>query len=279
MTKKINFDKSIKLLLITFKVNLYKMKDRVIINPTTLKGFEIQNRIKELMGTTLNEGQNKNSSVELTKIGPDGKVYGIVRENQDHYIKIVNGDKNNNLIAEDFSYIGGLQNKKSEAYPSYAKAIKHLNLKFLSISESLGKTEHINVFKNDNLLSEHHMYSPMVGFSSERGMGDSDEYVLDDLDEVIELTELEQSIDDMRTEDNSRSILCPECGGDGEVLVGSKLLECSTCGGVGEIPKRTTNQFGGLHETEKKKRLSIESAINDLDDIIDNLGSSKKKIK
>ena len=52
------------------------------------------------------------------------------------------------LINEDFKYIGGLQNKKSEAYPSYAKAIKHLNLKFNSLAESFDAGHNINVFEN-----------------------------------------------------------------------------------------------------------------------------------
>ncbi len=39
--------------------------------------------------------------------------------------------KTSNILSEDFNYIGGLMNKTSEAYPSYAKAIKQLNLKNL----------------------------------------------------------------------------------------------------------------------------------------------------
>ena len=82
-----------------------------------------------------------------------------------------------NLIAEDFSYIGGLQNKKSEAYPSYAKAIKHLNLKFISLNEAYGKDKHINVFQDDNLLKEDiaSFYQPTgSGFSNEGNLGGHD---------------------------------------------------------------------------------------------------------
>lgn len=126
------------------------MKDK--ITPVGLKGNEINERMKALMGIqTINENK-KTSVVELTKMGPDGKVYGIVRENHEYYIKVTN--KKNNILTEDFSYIGGLQNKKQEAYPSYSKAIKQLNLKFNSLNEAYGKLGQINVFEDDNLLNE-----------------------------------------------------------------------------------------------------------------------------
>lgn len=118
------------------------------IKPNGLKGNQVLDRMRELMGGTINESIN-NSVVELTKVGPNGIVYGIVRENHEYYIKT--SEKKTDLIAENFSYIGGLKNKKSEAYPTYAKAIKQLNLKFLSINESFGG-DRVNVFKNDNLM-------------------------------------------------------------------------------------------------------------------------------
>lgn len=126
------------------------MKDN--IKPIGLKGYEITERMKELMGITPVDAPIKTSVIELTKLGPDEKVYGIVRENHEYYIKIAS--KKDSLTSEDFGYIGGLKNKKSEAYPSYAKAIKHLNLKFNSLNEALSKSGQINVFKNDNLITE-----------------------------------------------------------------------------------------------------------------------------
>lgn len=147
------------------------------INPIGLKGNEINERMKQLMGMTpMNEGLSR-STVELTKIGPDGKTYGIVRENHEYYIKI--SDKTSNLTVEDFKYIGGLQNKKQEAYPSYAKATKHLNLKFNSICESYGIVNTFNVFVDDKLLSEHHPYKADQALSATKGMGDSQEYIVD----------------------------------------------------------------------------------------------------
>ena len=136
------------------------------INPMGLKGNQINERMKELMGiSTINENTTK-SAVELTKIGPDGKAYAIVRENHEYYIKVA--DKSTNLLSEDFKYIGGLQNKKSEAYPSYAKAIKHLNLNFKSLAEAYGKGGDINVFVDDNLINENAIAG---GFSSHSGNG------------------------------------------------------------------------------------------------------------
>lgn len=126
------------------------MKER--ISPIGLKGNQITERIKELMGIQPVIENKKTSVVELTKLGPDGNVYGIVRENHEYYIKMTN--KKENLKTEDFLYIGGLKNKKQEAYPSYAKAIKHLNLKFNSLNEAYGKSGQINVFQDDNLLNE-----------------------------------------------------------------------------------------------------------------------------
>ena len=145
--------------------NIFPMK-KAIISPVGLKGNEINERMKQLMGIqSINENKS-NIVVELTKIGPDGNAYAIIRENHEWYIK--KASKTKNLVAEDFKYIGGLQNKKQEAYPSYAKAIKHLNLKFRSLAEAYNYDGEINVFLNDNLLSEMAM---AAGFSEMKGNG------------------------------------------------------------------------------------------------------------
>jgi hypothetical protein len=134
------------------------------VNPVGLKGNEINQRMIELMGIKPIVENKSTSVVELTKLGPDGKVYGIVRENHDYYIKVT--DKTSGLISEDFKYIGGLQNKKSEVYPSYAKAIKHLNLNFKSLAEAHGRGGDINIFEDDKLLAE-----DIAGFSQMEGLG------------------------------------------------------------------------------------------------------------
>jgi len=183
------------------------MKNKQIISPVGLKGNQILERQLSLMGIKpINENENKsNSAVELTKIGPDGNAYAIVRENHDYYIKRT--DKTTGLVLEDFKYIGGLQNKKSEAYPSYAKAIKQLNLKFKSLAEAFNKGGDINVFEDDNLLTEAGIagFSQMEGsgFSGENNFEKSDEMYKEEVDEEEtleeeeELNEFEQAIQEM----------------------------------------------------------------------------------
>ncbi len=154
------------------------MKNKQFINPVGLKGKEIHERQLALMGIkpiTENE-EKKNSAVELTKVGPDGNAYAIVRENHEYYIKKSN--KTTGLMLEDFKYIGGLQNKKDEAYLSYAKAIKQLNLKFKSLAEAYNRGGDINVFEDDNLL-EHHPLKADMTLSATKGIGDNQEYVVD----------------------------------------------------------------------------------------------------
>ena len=169
------------------------MKNPLIVRPTGLKGNEKINRMVELMGNTSLNEDIKNSAIELTKMGPDGKVYGIVREGHEYYIKVTN--KKSNLINEDFNYIGGLGNKKSEAYPTYAKAIKKLNLKFISLNEAHDKSDKYNVFEDDNLLTE------SIAVYHEGGNGFSNEGNLEGneplLEEEVALTELEETIDGM----------------------------------------------------------------------------------
>lgn len=211
------------------------------IKPVGLKGNEVTNRIKELMSlNSVNESVSSRYVPELSKMGPDGNVYAIVRENHEYYIKTTN--KKENLIVEDFNYIGGLKNKKSEAYPTYAKAIKHLNLKFNSIADALGKVNTINVFEDDGLVNE----SGVAGFSDMTGNGFSGEGNLNgdkpmkidgDSEDEDELTEAEKAVDDM--------------------------TKC-------EIEEKPIKE---------SRKLSIVRAIADMDNIIESLNESKVKKK
>jgi hypothetical protein len=168
------------------------MKKNNIIKPTGLKGTEALNRVRELMNLQpITEATKSSSVVELSKLGPDGKVYGIVREKHEFYIKVA--ENKQTLINEDFKYIGGLQNKKSNAYPTYAEALKKLNLKFISINESLGKSGQVNVFTNDNLITETKSAGSM-GFTNEGNLEGNEDLPIE---EEVELTEVEQAIDEM----------------------------------------------------------------------------------
>jgi hypothetical protein len=201
------------------------MKKTVLINPTGLKGSEINERMKELMGIKPITENKSSIVVELTKKGPDGNSYAVIRENHEWYIKKTT--KTSNLVAEDFQYIGGLKNKKSEAYPSYAQAIKHLNLKFRSLAEAYNYDGEINLFINDNLLSE----SGFAGFSSEgsgfsrygnmegyepmeEGWMEESMYEEDYMGEV-EMTEAELAIDEMMNRQDEAEF--PDLTGDGKV--------------------------------------------------------------
>jgi hypothetical protein len=239
------------------------------ITPTGLKGREINERMIQLMGITpVNESNNK-SVVELTKIGPDGNAYAIVRENHEYYI--TSTTKKSQLMTEDFGYIGGLQNKKSEAYPSYAKAIKHLNLRFNSLAESLDKGHNINVFENDNLLKENGFAGGFAnhpqggGFSGEGNLeGNTPLFEEEEtVEEDVELTEAEQAVEDIKNK--------------GEYFGGEKQKLGLDDDGDG-VPN------GGDKDPKdgsiKENKLTIDRALKNMDTIIDNLteGTLKKKV-
>jgi hypothetical protein len=119
------------------------------VNPKTLKGQDKLNRMLDLMGRmkTLNESKSF-SELELIKKGPNGVVYGIVRENHDYFIK-TSEKTSGKFLAEDFNYIGGLKNKSDEKYSSYSEALKHLNIKFDMLNESYGIESNTNIFESD----------------------------------------------------------------------------------------------------------------------------------
>lgn len=238
------------------------MKEQRII-PTGLKGYEINERMKELMGIQPINESKKTSVVELTKLGPDGKVYGIVRENHEYYIKITT--KSSNLVAEDFGYIGGLQNKKSEAYPSYAKALKHLNLKFNSLSEAYDNAEKINVFEDDNLMNE------TVGFNS-GGSGFKNE---GNMDHHAKSSCCEAPIIDGK---------CSDCG-KGEEATPASLKE-EDDDSLSEEHQAIEDMREGDDKIEdisdkipvkENHKLSIGRAVNDMDTIINDIVEGDKK--
>ena len=120
-------------------------------NPKTLKGQDQINRISDLMGrmTTLNESTSL-SEIDFIKKGPNGIIYGIVRENRNYFIKTTE-KTSGTLMSEDFNYSGGIQNKYDERYHSYAEALKHLNMKFDMLNESYGIEEGTNLFESDGI--------------------------------------------------------------------------------------------------------------------------------
>lgn len=151
------------------------------INPKSLKGQDKLNRMLGLMDrmNTLTESKSF-SELELVKKGPNGIVYGVIRENHDYFIKTSN-KTSGQFLAEDFSYIGGLQNKYDERYKSYAEAIKHLNMKFDMLNESYGIDSNTNIFESDG-----------VAFGGGAGFG----FVMEEEDEDEEKNEEKEIISD-----------------------------------------------------------------------------------
>jgi hypothetical protein len=229
-----------------------------IIRPVGLKGNEKLNRIKELMGKApIKENVNR-SVVELTKEGPDGNIYAIVRENHEYYIKIT--DKKSNLVTEDFEYIGGLQNKTDKSYGSYAKAIKQLNLKFMSLNDAGGKSGNINTFKNDNMISEHHGMKANSKFSTEKGVGKADEYIVNKKGEKLSDTDIE--------EEGGDNLANKKTNKDFEKV---KLSETEEA-----IDAMITGEEEVVEET--KKGYSIARAIQEMDDIIGDAGEEEEEV-
>lgn len=113
-------------------------------------GLDEINKAKDLMYkiNNIQTKPNKSSTIEFQHLGPDGNVYGIIRENHEYYIKIAK--PKHNLTVDDFNYIGGIQNKPKYAYSSYGKAAKQLKLKFISLNEALN----IEPERDTNLLKE-----------------------------------------------------------------------------------------------------------------------------
>ncbi len=226
-----------------------------------LQGKEAVNRMLELMGKQPVNENTKTSVVELTKIGPDGKVYGIVRENHEYYIKVTNPKEN--LVTEDFHYIGGLQNKKAEAYPSYAKAIKQLNLKFLSLNEAYNKGGRVNVFLDDNLLTEHHPMKVEAAFSETKGVGDNEEYIVDKKGEKLSYETKEGK----------------EEGQFGDNLADGKAVNDFDKVKLSETEEAIDAILEGTEDVEApvaKKGYSISRAIQEMDSIIDSTKEDSK---
>ena len=101
-------------------------------------------RMKAMMNYGLQtEGKNQYSSIEYNRVGADGKMYGIVREGTKYFIKVSN--KTENVIKENFDYIGGFRNRKDHEYTSYANALKNFEMKMHSINESVSNKNAINI--------------------------------------------------------------------------------------------------------------------------------------
>ncbi len=100
------------------------------------------------MQRLINFGVNENVSssskpiVEFKRKAANGKTYGIIRESTKYYIMEA-PQKDTEVLAEDFDYIGGYNNRKENEYSSYSKASNALDLKIMSINECVNKKDRV----------------------------------------------------------------------------------------------------------------------------------------
>jgi hypothetical protein len=240
------------------------------IKPTGRKGREVIDRMKQLMDITpIKENVNR-SVVELTKIGPDGKAYGIVKENQEYYIKVT--DKTSNLVVEDFEYIGGLKNKKSHAYPSYSKATKKLNMKFIDLAEN-AEDKIFNILRSDNLMEGEDINgkeAPVDKKTSGDNVAHGDEIGVDDFEKATA-----DGTKDGNTGDHAEKHVMEEI----ELTEDEKYID-EMLDPVGKEDSDINNDGKEDEQDDylKNKRISISKAMNEMDTIIDEVSGGKEKI-
>jgi hypothetical protein len=103
-------------------------------------------RILEIAGIKkemINESKptlGHSSNVLHEAVAANGTEYGIVQEEKHVYIKAKNADG-------EYDYLSGVQNIHEHSYKSYADALKHLNMMFKQINESVDFKENIDVLK------------------------------------------------------------------------------------------------------------------------------------
>ena len=98
-------------------------------------------RMKALMNYGINESkQPAYSSVEYSKVAADGKLYGIVREGTNYFIKVAKNAKGG-LVAENFDYINGFRNRNNNKFDSFASAQRFFGEKMIDINESVDNAQ------------------------------------------------------------------------------------------------------------------------------------------
>ena len=123
---------------------------------------EKMDRVKDLMGKlSAEKSTNERYNVELTKYGPDNKIYGILKEGQKYYIKST--DKKNGVLLESDFYTPDSKNPTFDKYNTYEAAITHLNFKFIELCKTSRIENKINVFENDNLIGKEIIVSEKEG--------------------------------------------------------------------------------------------------------------------
>jgi hypothetical protein len=110
-------------------------------------------RLKQLGGvTTSNNAPASLSTSTLIDYSRanDGIALGIVKENHNYFIK-TSSSQSDKLGAEDFAYIGGVENKFKYQYNSLAEAEKNRNMRIKTLNETKKSFKKIAVNESENV--------------------------------------------------------------------------------------------------------------------------------
>ena len=103
-------------------------------------------KMQHLINFGVNEDTTRASVpvVEFKKKAANGKTYGIIRDTTKYYIMEA-PEKDTEILAEDFDYIGGFNNRKENEFNSYSKASNALDLKIMAINETVSKENRVPI--------------------------------------------------------------------------------------------------------------------------------------
>lgn len=134
----------------------------------------------------------------------------------------------------------------------------------MSLNEAIGKSGQVNVFEDDNLLTEHHPLKADMKLSADKGIGDGAEYVVDtkgaelkyDSKEGKEEEGFGDNVADSTAEKDIEEVKLNETeSAIDEMITGEEVIE-----------------------EEPKKGFSISRAIQEMDEVIDSLATEDDKV-
>jgi hypothetical protein len=116
----------------------------------TLKGKNIIERMNQLMSygkgkTEIKESGRNWGNLEYTIKAPNGKTYGIIRDNTKFFIKETTVEK---PTIKDFDYIGGVVNGSKKYHQKFSEAIGYLNLMIKEMNAHDPKSKSINLLES-----------------------------------------------------------------------------------------------------------------------------------
>jgi len=103
------------------------------------------NGMMDTVGNTVHP--TKSNRVLFEKAGFDGNRYAIIQESSKDFV-VKKTNKEGILIAEDYNYIDGVQNKMKNSFGQYQKALRKLNTMFGEQRRAAKSTESFRLFEN-----------------------------------------------------------------------------------------------------------------------------------